>query len=261
MNKQIFRFFAKVLLVITLLGGITTFAQNGSTDRDNPVRITTRTVTANVSSELGDYRDAFYSIVVDEGTVTIDFTAKATNGMNITLGVEGADLSQSVGPLSSGGNDRMNGRTSFRVPARQTLLIQVAYSGNARYTIKFGGSVLPSGPIPSAETGRVRPVTRTVSSELGDYREVVYSVVANRGYVTLDFTAKARDGMNITVGIEGREVSQSIGPLASGGDDTMSGNARFYVPERQTLTITVTYSGTAKYTIDLAGSVVSITER
>ena len=67
--------------------------------------------------------------------------------------------------------------------------------------------------------------------------------------------------MNIAVGIEGTGVSESIGPLASGGDDTMSGQVRFYLRSRQTLRVTVSYSGNAKYTLNAGGSGVRISEK
>lgn len=74
--------------------------------------------------------------------MTIDFTALARDGMNIVLGVEGSGVFESIGPLISGGNDKMNGAVKFKVPGRQKLLINVRYSGNATYTISLSGSAL-----------------------------------------------------------------------------------------------------------------------
>jgi hypothetical protein len=62
--------------------------------------------------------------------------------MNIVLGVEGSGVFESIGPLVSGGNDKMSGSVRFKVPSNQRLLINVSYSGNARYTINFSGSAL-----------------------------------------------------------------------------------------------------------------------
>lgn len=256
------RILLTAVLGIILSSGFSAMAQSGSSERESPQRINTRTVSANVSSELGDYREAFYSIAAGRGDISVDLSAVARNGMNITVGIEGDGVSESLGPLASGGNDRMKDSINFNNPNRQNLLITVSSSGNAKYTLKFGGAVLDSrGETSDTGSTGARSVTRTVSSELGDYREVNYSLVADRGNLTIDFTAIARDGMNITVGIEGTGVSESIGPLASGGDDTMSGRVRFYVRSRQTLRVTITYSGNAKYTLDAGGSVVSLSER
>ena len=74
--------------------------------------------------------------------MTIDFTALAHDGMNIVLGVEGSGVFESIGPLISGGNDKMDGTVKFKVPNRQKLLINVRYSGSAKYTISFSGSAL-----------------------------------------------------------------------------------------------------------------------
>ncbi|MEZ5424972.1 MAG: hypothetical protein R2747_01790 [Pyrinomonadaceae bacterium] len=262
MNKKMIKVLFTAILGIVISSGISAMAQSGSSDRENPQRISSRTVTANVSSELGDYHETFYSIAAGRGNISVDLSAVAQNGMNISVGIEGDGVSKSLGPLASGGNDRMSDRISFNNPTRQNLLITVSSSGNAKYTLKFAGAVLDQKDETSdTEKSAVRSVTKTVSSELGDYREVHYSLVANRGYVTIDFEAIAREGMNITLGIEGTNVNESIGPLATGGDDTMNGNVRFYVRSRQTLKITVVYSGNAKYTINAGGSVVSLTER
>lgn len=262
MKKQFLNVVLIMVLGLIISGGFSAMAQSGSTDREQPQRITSRTVTANVSSELGDYRETFYSIAAGRGEISVGLSAVARNGMNVSVGIEGDDVSKSLGPLASGGNDQMKDSIRFNNPRRQTLLITVSSSGNAKYTLKFGGAVLDSRDETSdTDSAGTRSVTKTVSSELGDYREVNYSLVANRGYVTVDFKAIARAGMNITVGIEGTGVSESIGPLATGGDDTMSGRVRFYVRSRQTLRITVSYSGNAKYTLNANGSVVSISER
>lgn len=262
MKNQSIKILLTAVIGIILSSGFSAMAQSGSSDRESPQRIVARTVTANVRSELGDYREVYYSIAAGRGNVSVDLSAVARNGMNFTVGIEGDDVSESLGPLASGGNDRMTDSIRFNNPTRQTLLITVTYSGNARYTLKFGGAVLGSGgDTTDTGGGGRRSVTKTVSSELGDYREVNYSLVADRGNVTIDFKAIARDGMNITVGIAGTGISESIGPLASGGDDTMDGSVRFYVRSRQTLRITVTYSGNAKYTLNAGGSVVSLSER
>jgi hypothetical protein len=134
-------FFAAVFMLV-ISSGFSAKAQSGSTDRDSPRRITSRTVTASVSRPLGEEEEVFYSIEAREGYMTIDFTALAHDGMNIVLGVEGSEVFESIGPLISGGNDKMNGTVKFKVPSRQILLINVRYSGNARYTISFSGSAL-----------------------------------------------------------------------------------------------------------------------
>ena len=134
-------FFVAVFMLV-MSSGLSTMAQNGSTDRDSPHRITSRTVTASVSRPLGEEEEVFYSIEARRGNMTIDFTALAHDGMNIVLGVEGSGVFESIGPLISGGNDEMNGAVTFNVPSRQRLLINVRYSGNARYTIRFSGSAL-----------------------------------------------------------------------------------------------------------------------
>jgi|SRR5215213_3702565 len=136
--------FAAVFMLV-ISGGFSAKAQSGSTDRDSPRRITSRTVTASVSRPLGDEEEVFYSIAAREGYMTIDFSALARDGMNIVLGVEGSGVFESIGPLISGGNDKMSGTVKFKVPGREILLINVRYSGNARYTIGFSGSALP-GP-------------------------------------------------------------------------------------------------------------------
>jgi hypothetical protein len=134
------------MAVFTLIisSGFSAMAQVGSTDRDSPLRITTRSVTDSVSRPLGDEAEVFYSIAARKGYMTIDFTALARDGMNIVLGVEGSGVFESIGPLISGANDRMEGTVRFKVPSRQVLLINVRYSGNARYTINFSGSALTS---------------------------------------------------------------------------------------------------------------------
>jgi len=135
-------FVAVCTLVIS--SGFSAMAQSGSTDRGSPRRITSRTVTASVSRPLGEEEEVFYSIEARKGDMTIDFTALAHDGMNIVLGVEGSGVFESIGPLISGGNDKMNGTIEFKVPSRQILLINVRYSGNAKYTISFSGSALAS---------------------------------------------------------------------------------------------------------------------
>lgn len=136
-------FFATVFTLV-ISSGFSAMAQVGSTDRDSPVRITTRAVNAEVSRPLGEEQEVFYSIAARKGYMTIDFSALARDGMNIVLGVEGSGVFESIGPLISGGDDRMEGAVRFKVPSRQTLLINVRYSGNAKYTIGFSGSALTS---------------------------------------------------------------------------------------------------------------------
>jgi hypothetical protein len=136
-------FLAVFTLVIS--SGFSAMAQNGSTDRSSPRAIISPTVTASVSRPLGEEEEVFYSIAARKGYMTIDFTALAREGMNIVLGVEGSGVFESIGPLISGGDDRMNGTVRFKVPSRQTLLVNVRYSGNARYTINFSGAAL-TGP-------------------------------------------------------------------------------------------------------------------
>ncbi len=133
-------FLAVFTLVIS--SGFSAMAQSGSTDRNSPRRITSRTVTASVSRPLGDEEEVFYSLEARKGNMTIDFKALAHDGMNIVLGVEGSGVFESIGPLISGGNDEMNGTIQFNVPSRQRLLINVRYSGTAKYTINFSGSAL-----------------------------------------------------------------------------------------------------------------------
>src|SRR5215216_1961972 len=134
--------FFVALFILVISSGFSAMAQSGSTDRASPRRITSRTVTASVSRPLGDEEEVFYSIEAREGHMTIDFTALARDGMNIVLGVEGSGVFESIGPLISGGNDKMNGAVKFKVPGRQKLLINVRYSGNATYTISLSGSAL-----------------------------------------------------------------------------------------------------------------------
>lgn len=137
-------FFAAVFMLVTS-SGFSAAAQVGSTDRGSPLRITSRSVTATVSRPLGDGEEVFYSIAARKGYMTIDFTALAREGMNIVLGVEGSGVFESIGPLVSGADDKMDGTVRFKVPSRQRLLVNVRYSGNARYTINFSGSAL-TGP-------------------------------------------------------------------------------------------------------------------
>jgi hypothetical protein len=134
-------FFVTVFMLV-ISSGFSAMAQSGSTDRDRPVQITSRTVSASVSRPLGDEQEVYYSIQAREGDMTIDFTALAHDGMNIVLGVEGSGVFESIGPLISGGNDKMDGTVKFKVPNRQKLLINVRYSGSAKYTISFSGSAL-----------------------------------------------------------------------------------------------------------------------
>jgi len=134
-------FFVTVFMLV-VSSGFSAMAQSGSTDRDRPVQITSRTVSASVSRPLGDEQEVYYSIEAREGDMTIDFTALAHDGMNIVLGVEGSGVFESIGPLISGGNDKMDGTVKFKVPNRQKLLINVRYSGSAKYTISFSGSAL-----------------------------------------------------------------------------------------------------------------------
>ncbi|HEX7174619.1 MAG TPA: hypothetical protein VF240_04980 [Pyrinomonadaceae bacterium] len=136
--------FFMAVFALVISSGFSAMAQVGSTDRDSPLRITTRTVTAEVSRPLGEEQEVFYSIAARRGYMTIDFSALARDGMNIVLGVEGNGVFESIGPLISGGDDRMEGTVRFRVPSRQALLVNVRYSGNARYTINFSGSAIPS---------------------------------------------------------------------------------------------------------------------
>ena len=136
--------FLAAVLTLVISSGFSAAAQVGSTDRGSPLPITTRTVTASVSRPLGDGEEVFYSIAARKGYMTIDFTALARDGMNIVLGVEGSGVFEAIGPLISGGDDKMDGTVRFKVPSRQRLLINVRYSGNARYTIGFSGSALTS---------------------------------------------------------------------------------------------------------------------
>ena len=176
MKKLMMKILFTAAIGIIMLSGFSAMAQSGSSDSERPQRINSRTVTANVSSELGDYRETFYSIVAGRGNISVDLSAVARNGMNITVGIEGDGVNASVGPLASGGNDRTEDRVSFNNPNRQTLLITVSSSGNAKYTIKFGGAVLDTKE-ESSDTENIGTgsVTKTVSSELGDYREVNYT--------------------------------------------------------------------------------------
>jgi hypothetical protein len=137
-------FFAAVFMLVTA-SGFSTMAQAGSTNRSSPRRITSATITDSVSRPLGDYAEVFYSVDARAGFMTIDFTAVARDGMNIVLGVEGRGVFESIGPLVSGGNDEMKGSVRFRVPRRQRLLINVRYSGTAKYTIDFSGTAMIPG--------------------------------------------------------------------------------------------------------------------
>jgi hypothetical protein len=145
MKKQIMYLFLTAVFTLVISSGFSAMAQNGSTDRDSPRLVRTRAITASVSRPLGDEEEVFYSIETSKGYLTIDFSAIARDGMNIVLGVEGSGVFESIGPLISGGDDKMSGTVRFKVPSRQTLLINVRYSGNARYTINFSGSALPVG--------------------------------------------------------------------------------------------------------------------
>lgn len=143
MKKRITYLFFAVVFALAISSAFSVMAQRGSTDRDSPLAITSRTVNASVSRPLGEDEEVFYSLQARKGYLTIDFTATARDGMNIVLGVEGSGVFEAIGPLISGGNDRMRGRMTFKVPSRQRLLINVRYSGNARYTINLSGSALP----------------------------------------------------------------------------------------------------------------------
>lgn len=144
MKKQITHLFFAALFALIISSGFSVMAQRGSLDRESPLAIRSRTVTASVSRPLGDGEEVFYSLAARKGYLTIDFTALARDGMNIVLGVEGSGVFEAIGPLISGGNDKMSGSVRFKVPSQQTLLINVRYSGNARYTINFSGSALPA---------------------------------------------------------------------------------------------------------------------
>jgi hypothetical protein len=144
MKKQITYLFFATVFALAISSGFSAMAQRGSLDRDRPLAIRSRTVTASVSRPLGDGEEVFYSLAARKGYLTIDFTALARDGMNIVLGVEGSGVFEAIGPLISGGNDKMNGSIKFKVPSNQTLLINVRYSGNARYTINFSGTALPT---------------------------------------------------------------------------------------------------------------------
>lgn len=146
MKKQITHLFFAALFALVISSGFSVMAQRGSLDRESPLAIRSRTVTAAVSRPLGDGEEVFYSLAARKGYLTIDFTALARDGMNIVLGVEGSGVFEAIGPLISGGNDKMNGSIKFKVPSRQTLLINVRYSGNARYTINFSGTALTAIP-------------------------------------------------------------------------------------------------------------------
>jgi hypothetical protein len=138
------RLFFVAVFTLMISSGVPATAQVGSTVRSRPLRITSPTVTASVSRPLGDGEEVFYSIAARKGYLTIDFTALAHDGMNIVLGVEGSGVFESIGPLISGADDKMDGTVRFKVPGRQRLLINVRYSGNAKYTINFSGSALTS---------------------------------------------------------------------------------------------------------------------
>jgi hypothetical protein len=143
-SRTLRRLFFVAALALVMSSGFSAMAQVGSTDRDSPVLITARSVNAEVSRPLGEEQEVYYSIAARKGYLTIDFTALARDGMNIVLGAEGSGVFESIGPLISGADDRMDGTVRFKVPSRQTLLINVRYSGNARYTIGFSGSALTS---------------------------------------------------------------------------------------------------------------------
>ncbi|MEA2205149.1 MAG: hypothetical protein QOE77_1925 [Blastocatellia bacterium] len=137
-------FFAAVFILVTS-SGFSATAQVASTNRNSPRRITSATITDSVSRPLGDYAEVFYSVDARAGFMTIDFTAVARDGMNIVLGVEGRGVFEAIGPLVSGGNDEMKGNVKFRVARRQRLLINVRYSGTAKYTIDLSGSAIIPG--------------------------------------------------------------------------------------------------------------------
>ena len=142
MKKQIMNLLLAALFALILSSGISVAAQGGSLDREHPQTITSRTITSSVSRPLGEEEEVFYAVAARKGYLTVDFTAVARDGMNIVLGVEGSGVFESIGPLISGGDDKMQGTVTFKVPSRHTLLINVRYSGNARYTIKLNGSAL-----------------------------------------------------------------------------------------------------------------------
>jgi len=142
MKKQSFYVLFAAIIVLVVSNGISVVAQIGSTDRDHPRVIRARTVTASVNTPLGEGQEVFYSIPVVKGYMTIDFAATPTDGMNMVLGVEGSGVFESIGPLISGGNDRMSGSIRFKVPRAQRLLVNVRYAGNARYTINFSGTAV-----------------------------------------------------------------------------------------------------------------------
>ena len=143
-GRSLRRLFFAAVFTLAISSGFSATAQVGSTDRGRPVRITSSSVTASVSRPLGDGEEVFYSIAARKGYMTIDFTALAREGMNIVLGVEGSGVFESIGPLVSGADDKMDGTVRFKVPSRQRLLVNVRYSGNAKYTIGFSGSALTS---------------------------------------------------------------------------------------------------------------------
>jgi hypothetical protein len=143
-ERRLRRLFFATVFTLMISGGVPAAAQVGSTDRGRPLPVTSPSVSASVSRPLGDEQEVFYSIAARKGYMTIDFTALARDGMNIVLGVEGGGVFESIGPLVSGADDKMDGTVRFKVPSRQRLLINVRYSGNAKYTIGFSGSALTS---------------------------------------------------------------------------------------------------------------------
>jgi hypothetical protein len=142
MKKQSIYLLFAAIIVFVVSNGSSVAAQTGSADRDRPRVVRTRTVTASVDTPLGEGQEVYYSIAAVKGYMTIDFTATATDGMNIVLGAEGSGVFESIGPLISGGNDRMTGRVRFKVPSAQRLLVNVRYAGTARYTINFSGTAV-----------------------------------------------------------------------------------------------------------------------
>lgn len=125
MKNQIMNLVLAAIFTVIISSGFSAIAQTGSIDRESPEPIMSRSITSTVSSDLGDYQEIFYSIEVRKGYMTVDLSALARDGMNITLGIEGSGVFEAIGPLASGGDDRMSGTVRFKVPSRQTLIINV----------------------------------------------------------------------------------------------------------------------------------------
>lgn len=195
-----------------------------------------------------------------EVAFSLDFRGTAGADGGATSCCEG----ESYLPLSSAESNTVNLETSFRTTTGSSFLMMLNFSTSSSspltYEITFEGLDSEVGAdlglagkiIP--QTIKSRTITGSVNRPLGDDAEVLYSIEARKGYLTIDFSALARDGMNIVLGVEGSGVFESIGPLISGGNDRMKGRVTFKVPGRQTLQISVRGSGRAGYTINFSGS-------